>query len=83
LDELSNSNDFVTAANGIAVVPFKFYTNASNKNPITRAHTSYAWVIVHAEGYGGTVVPVRHESTPTKQLREQGLMVPVGLISSK
>lgn len=71
----------ITDANGLAVFEYEFQTGASHERPTTHAYLQFAWVHVHADGYGGVVVPVRQESMPTKTLREQKeLAVPIGLI---
>lgn len=73
----------VTDVTGQAVITYKFNTSASNKNPVTRAHTRWVWTAVRANGYGGAAVQLRQESLPTSILREQkGLTVPVGLIKA-
>jgi hypothetical protein len=65
---------------GTAIIEYEFRTGANYERPTMYADLRSAWVRVHAEGYGGVVVPVRHESLPTKTLREQKeLLVPVGL----
>ena len=69
-----------TDANGSAVIEYQFRTGGSNKRPAMHAHVDWTWVHVQAVGYGGVVIPVRHEFLPTKILREQKeLVVPVGL----
>lgn len=73
-------NSATTDAKGTAVIEYEFRTGANHERPTMHAHLRWAWVHVHAEGYGGFVVPVRHESLPTKALRDQKeLLVPVGL----
>jgi hypothetical protein len=69
-----------TDASGSVVIDYEFRTGANHERPTSHAHLRWAWVHVQADGYGGVVVPVRHESLPTKTLREQKeLLVPVGL----
>ena len=69
---------------GTAVIHYEFRTSSSNSNPTPKAHLRWAWVHVDADGYGEVVVPVRHESAPTKDLKTQGeIAVPIGLISKK
>ena len=59
----------------------EFMTSASSRQPTPHTHLTWVWVEVHAEEYGTVVVPVRYESEPTAQVREQGqLLVPIGLV---
>jgi hypothetical protein len=61
-----------------------FYTNASDRNPVTRAHLGGVWIIVEADGYDRAFVPVRNESLPTAELRKRGeILVPVALLRAK
>lgn len=77
-------DDVVSAAtdsDGMAVIDFRFHTSANNSRPLPEAHTRWAWVEVQADGYGTVVVPVRHDSMPTAEMRKLGeLLVPVGLV---
>lgn len=83
-DAIDESVKGTTSPEGIAVISYRFRTGASHTNPVTWAHTSWYWVAVKAEGYGGAFIPVRHESTPNKKLREdKELRVPVGLMPTK
>jgi hypothetical protein len=76
-----DGNSSTTDANGTAVIEYEFRTGANHERPEMHAHVRWAWVHVHAGGYGGVVVPVRNESLPTKTLRDQKeLLVPVGLM---
>ncbi|MGQ0634281.1 MAG: hypothetical protein ACT4QC_06710 [Planctomycetaceae bacterium] len=71
-----------TDANGMAVIEYEFRTGANHERPTMYAKVGRAWVHVQAAGYGGVVVPVRHESLPTKTLHEmKELLVPVGLMA--
>lgn len=68
-----------TDSDGMAVVNFEFQTSANNTRPAPEAHTRWVWVEVHAEGYGTTIVPVRHDSTKIADIQKLGeLLVPVG-----
>jgi hypothetical protein len=70
----------VTDSEGAVVINYEFRTGANHERPTMHVHVAWAWVHVKAEGFGGVVVPVRHNSLPTKTLREQKeLVVPVGL----
>ena len=72
-----------TASDGTVVIDYRFRTSYSDSQP--KAALLYsAWVVVQADGYGGTVVPVRHDWQPVTALREQKeLLVPVGLMPAK
>jgi len=71
----------VTVTDGTVVINYEFRTGANYVRPTMYAHVNFAWVHVQADGYGGVVVPVRHDSLPTSTLREQKeLIVPVGLM---
>lgn len=71
-----------TGTDGMAVLEFEFKTSANNTRPSPHAHTRWAWVEVHAAGYGTVVVPVRHDSMKTADMRKLGeLLVPVGLVA--
>lgn len=70
-----------TDETGSAVIEHEFYTGASHKRPTRHAHLDYAWVRVEADGFGGAVIPVRHESQSTAVLQKQGeIVVQIGLI---
>jgi hypothetical protein len=70
----------ITDLDGAVVINYEFSTGANHEWPTMHAHLRSAWVHVKADGFGGVVVPVRHESLPTKTLRERKeLVVPVGL----
>ena len=80
-DGLKGLGQGQTSEDGSVTIPFRFRTNASNKNPETKAHVGWAWIAVRAEGYAGVVIPVGNESVPTKKLRQQKeLRVPIGLM---
>lgn len=69
-----------TDSGGTVVINYNFTTGANHERPTMYAHLRVAWVHVHAEGYGGVVVPVRHDSLPTAILRKQKeLLVPIGM----
>lgn len=66
---------------GTAVVDVEFRTSASHERPASYVHLRWEWVQVRAEGYGGVVVPVRHESQPTTTVRKQNeLVMTIGLL---
>jgi hypothetical protein len=76
-DDLGKKTD----SNGSATIVFEFRTGASHVHTESRAHTSWYWVIVSADGYGSAVLPLRYETLPTKVLREQEFLPAyVGLI---
>jgi hypothetical protein len=80
-DRIRDSDYGTTSAGGTVVITYKFMTGANYVRPATHAHLHGTWVHVQAEGYGGVVVPVRHDSLATATLREQKeLLVPVGLM---
>lgn len=80
-NRIRNTDYGTTDADGTVVIEHEFTTGANHLRPATHAHLGRAWVHVLAEGYGGVVVPVRHDSQPTATLREQKeLVVPVGLM---
>ena len=82
-DHLTPEKQGLTGADGSAVVVYTFKTGASNRNPTPRAHLGNAWAVVKSKGYGGTAVPVRHNSIPTSELRRQNeLLVLIGLLRS-
>ncbi len=73
----------VTGTDGMAVLDFEFRTSANNTRPAPEVHTRWAWVEVHADGYGTVVIPVRHDSMKADDLQKFGeLLVPVGLAKS-
>jgi hypothetical protein len=83
LEQVAANNRHVTGNDGSVVIVHEFRTGASHKDPEFRAHVSWEWVMVSAKGYGTVVVPVRYESAPTKDVREQGeLFVAVGLMAA-
>jgi hypothetical protein len=70
--------------NGTVVVPSECPTTASHKHPDPVAHVPGWWLMVSAEGYGATVLPVRYESVPTRVIDERGeLLVTVGLMAAR
>lgn len=70
-----------TNAAGSVSIDQMFYTNASDRNPIPRAHLSGVWVIVEADGYHRALLTVGNVSVPTAELRKRGeILVPVGLL---
>jgi len=70
-----------TTADGTVLIEQIFRTGANYERPEMWAHLRWYWVCVQADGYGGVVVPLRHDSQPTATLRKQAeLMVPVGLM---
>ncbi|HUG69662.1 MAG TPA: hypothetical protein VMM76_18065 [Pirellulaceae bacterium] len=72
-----------TGDDGCVVIEYEFGTGAGHDRPTPHAHLRWAWVVVAANGYGGVVIPVRHDSLPIGTLREQKeLLVPVGLMPS-
>lgn len=74
----------VTGADGIEVIEYEFSVSASHRNPVSQAHTSWAWVAVQAKGYGSIIVPLSYESLPTAELKRQGeLPVTVGLLPTE
>ena len=76
-----DSDSGTTDAGGAVVINNEFTTGANYLRPTMYAHLRGTWVHVQADGYGGVVVPVRHDSLPTATLREQKeLLVPVGLM---
>lgn len=78
---ISDTNRGVTGADGMAVIEHEFRTGANHDRPMPHVHLTWAWVEVRAEGYGGLVVPVRHETLPVESVRTQGeLVVPIGLL---
>lgn len=80
-DGIVETNQGVTNTDGQIVIIYKFRTGASHKRPTPHAHTSWVWVAVQADGFGGAVVQLRQESVPTRQLREQKeLRLPIGLM---
>ncbi len=82
--DIRDADQEVTSNSGIAVIDYRFRTGASHQRPTPHAHTNWVWVAVQAEGYGGAVIPVRHESLPTPKLREQDeLRIPIGLLRSE
>ncbi|SFI09451.1 hypothetical protein [Planctomicrobium piriforme] len=77
---ISTVDQGFTDADGVVVIEYEFRTGASHVRPAPYAHTNFAWIQIQANGYGTVVVPVRHESMPTKILKERGeLIVPVGM----
>jgi len=81
LEQVAAHDRHVTSNDGSVVIVHEFRTGASHKNPEFRAHLSWAWVMVVAQGYGTVVVPVRYESAPTNDIQKQGeLFVAVGLM---
>jgi hypothetical protein len=71
-DRFSQTTDPVsTAADGSAVFHIVIGSGASWKNRYGIVFTDYNWVMVQASGYGTVLVPLRHEPTPRKWLREQ------------
>jgi hypothetical protein len=80
LDRVARVWRGVTAGDGTVVIMCELSTGASNRRPAPYAHVRSAWVHAQADGFGGVVVPVRHESISTATMREmQELFVPVGL----
>jgi hypothetical protein len=78
---IPESGPSTTDATGTVVVIHEFRTWGNYERPIMHAHLPWAWVHVQAAGYGGVVIPVRHESLPTAKLREQQeIFVPIGLM---
>ncbi|MFN0055208.1 MAG: hypothetical protein ACKV0T_23935 [Planctomycetales bacterium] len=71
-----------TGADGTVVIEYEFRTGANHERPTPYAHLTWAWVHVRAPGYGGVVVPVRHDSQPTSAVRGKELVVPVGVTTS-
>lgn len=69
-----------TDSKGSATIVSNFTTGASHTRPKAHAHMNWYWVLVSAKGYGSVAVPLRYESIPTEQLREQEFLpVSVGL----
>jgi hypothetical protein len=80
-DRFGETEAAITASDGCAVLNNRFRTSTSSRRPTPHMHLGWAWVEVRAEGYGGAVVPVRHESRPTADvLQEPELLVPIGLL---
>ena len=74
----------ITDADGCALINCRFTTSASESRPTPHIHLGWAWVEVHAEGYGGVIVPVRHDSRPTAEVRRKSeLLVPIGLFPNR
>ena len=75
-----NMDSSVTDAAGKAIIDYKFRTGASHTEPNSRAHTSWVWAVVEADGHGATTIQVRSDSTSVSQLRlDQELRIAVGL----
>jgi hypothetical protein len=86
LDEFAVREGFgtgATEADGTVVIEFDFRTGASHTQPESRAHLSFYWVYVRANGFGGVFVPVRHNPLPTAVLKQKELFVPIGLTPVK
>ena len=72
-----------TNAAGEAIIETKFTTGANHERPEMYAHLSFYWAKIEADGYGGVVIPVRHEGVPSKHLRNGELRMTVGLLPLK
>lgn len=73
-----------TLTDGCVTIPTAFTTGASHRNPESRAHTRWQWVLVAADGYGRVAIPLRYESMKSNELRREGtLTTAVGLAREK
>lgn len=69
-----------TDSSGSVLINQQFRTGATHIHPEPRAHTRWYWVLVSAEDYGGTAIPLRYDAVTLESLREQAaLPVYVGL----
>lgn len=62
----------ISGADGVARFETLFRTGANHVRPETHAHLSRYWVLVAADGFSPVGFPLRTESVPTKEIREQG-----------
>jgi hypothetical protein len=74
----------IAGPDGSVLVEYEFRTGANYERPEPYVHLWWAWVSVRAPGYGGAIVPVRHESSPTKPIKKLDFLpVPVGLVRAE
>lgn len=70
----------ISADDGAGRVHGTFPTGANHVHPEPQVKLSHGWIIVAADGFGGAVVPLRHESVPTTVVRSRNeLPVYIGL----
>lgn len=67
-----------SAKDGSARVHGTFPTSASHVHPEPHVDLSRGWIIVTSTGYGGAVIPVRHETLPTAVIGH-GNEIPVSI----